>query len=597
MEQIILYVIAALTAILFIAVLAMHRKNKKLHAELNEIIADIQKRASSVKRDQQAGFQQLNQALDAARKTIQEIASDQETDNIKLSQLEEELKEQKKILDFYINIDEAAGGMIADEDASEPERPLEPIEQQNNQHTDNWSDKKIQLDDSEAIAEKLPDEEQEFARNYIETCQHNVFITGKAGTGKSFLLDVFRRTTGKKHIVLAPTGIAALNVKGATLHTTFGYRNLVDLDVDDINWDTFKLKDEKQEVLRKVNTIIIDEISMVRADTFDKIDRILKLITGVEEPFGGKQMILFGDLFQLPPVAKKPEIDYLKDRYGGIFFFNSDAYKQGDFKFIELTHNHRQKNDRQYFEILNRIRMGHTTDQDIALLNTRYTPDQSVYDRFINLFPTKAEANKVNQEQMDQLLTKEYTYTAKILLDSRTNQNTNLENIFPVLSELKLKLGASVMMVSNDASHRWVNGTIGIVKSLTDDKIYVSFGKNRVFDILPSEFEEYEIKYKNNKLYYETIFKVLQYPMIPAYAITIHKSQGQTYEKIACDIDRCFATGQAYVALSRCVSLEGLHLKSQVSAGSIKVNHDILDFYLSQMKNDLLRNKASAYHD
>lgn len=446
----------------------------------------------------------------------------------------------------------------------------------------------IQEEDSELITEDLLDTEQSFARKYIESNNSNVFITGKAGTGKSFLLDVFRRTTEKKHIVLAPTGIAALNVKGATLHTTFGYDNLEKLKVEDINSKTLKLKDEKQEVLCKVEAIIIDEISMVRADTFDKIDRILRTVTGEDIPFGGKQMILFGDLFQLPPVANKDEIDYLNKRYGGIFFFNSEAYKQGDFQFIELTHNHRQKSDERFFEILNRIRIGQVTDKDIETLNTRYTPEQSVYDRYINLFPKKADANKVNQEQLEKLPTEEFVYTAQVLLDSKNEQNSKLENVFPILINLKLKIGASVMMVANDPEHRWVNGTLGIVKSLSKDTIYVSFGKDKVYEIRQQEFDQYEIKYKNNELDYEKIYSVSQYPLIPAYAITIHKSQGQTYGNVACDINNCFASGQAYVALSRCVSLEGLHLKSKVTSVNIMVDHDIVDFYQTQLKRNLI---------
>ena len=184
--------------------------------------------------------------------------------------------------------------------------------------------------------------------------------------------------------------------------------------------------------------------------------------------------------------------------------------------------------------------------------------------------------------------TEEYVYTAQVLIDHKKELNTHLEKAFPVLSKLKLKLGASVMMVANDPEHRWVNGTLGIVKKLSKDTIYVSFGKDKVYEIHRQEFDEYEIKYINNELDYEIIYSVSQYPLIPAYAITIHKSQGQTYKNVACDVSNCFATGQAYVALSRCVSLEGLHLKSKVTAGNIKVDHDIVDFYQTQLKRNLL---------
>lgn len=170
-----------------------------------------------------------------------------------------------------------------------------------------------------------------------------MFITGKAGTGKSFLLDVFVRATSKKTIKLAPTGIAALNIGGATLHSTFGYNNLENISLEDISASTIQLKSDKVRILIEVDTIIIDEISMVRVDTFDKIDKILRMFNKSAKPFGGKQMIVFGDLFQLPPIAKLQETKYLTDYYGGIFFFNSNAYSNGGFKFIELSTTHRQK--------------------------------------------------------------------------------------------------------------------------------------------------------------------------------------------------------------------------------------------------------------
>lgn len=570
-------------------------ENLKSIKECNEKIRTIQNRCDDLSKHQESTIQSFSHEIDVLHNYVLErMNAQEERQDTLISDLEtfrKELEEQKKELDFYIGIDKAAETLSIDENAEEREKLLLKAQKQISKYDGEKAvgeNDGIQEEDSELITEDLLDTEQSFARKYIESNNSNVFITGKAGTGKSFLLDIFRSTTEKKHIVLAPTGIAALNVKGATLHTTFGYDNLEKLKVEDINSKTLKLKDEKQEVLSKVEAIIIDEISMVRADTFDKIDRILRTVTGEDKPFGGKQMILFGDLFQLPPVADKNEIDYLNQKYGGIFFFNSEAYKLGNFQFIELTHNHRHESDERFFEILNRIRIGQATDKDIETLNTRYTPEQSAYDRYINLFPKKVDANKVNQEQLDKLHTEEFIYTAQVLIDQKKGLTTHLEKVFPVLSKLKLKLGASVMMVANDPAHRWVNGTLGIVKSLSKDTIYVSFGKDKVYEIRQQEFDQYEIKYKNNELDYEIIYSVSQYPLIPAYAITIHKSQGQTYKNVACDVNNCFATGQAYVALSRCVSLEGLHLKSKITAGNIMVDHDIVDFYQMQIKRNLL---------
>lgn len=412
-------------------------ENQKSIKECNEKIRTMQNRCDELSKNQKSTFQSLSHEVDVLHNYVLEnMNAQEERQNTLISDFEtfrKELEEQKKKLDFYIRIDEAAEALSIDESAEEREELLLKAQKQISKYDGEKAVEEtdgIQEEDSELITEDLLDTEQSFARKYIESNNSNVFITGKAGTGKSFLLDVFRRTTEKKHIVLAPTGIAALNVKGATLHTTFGYDNLEKLKVEDINSKTLKLKDEKQEVLCKVEAIIIDEISMVRADTFDKIDRILRTVTGEDIPFGGKQMILFGDLFQLPPVANKDEIDYLNKRYGGIFFFNSEAYKQGDFQFIELTHNHRQKSDERFFEILNRIRIGQVTDKDIETLNTRYTPEQSVYDRYINLFPKKLMQIKLIRNNWKNCPRKNLSILLKFCLIQKMNKTQNWKMYF-----------------------------------------------------------------------------------------------------------------------------------------------------------------------
>lgn len=474
--------------------------------------------------------------------------------------LQAALIEQTKKLDYFLNIEKAAGEIAVDEDPEARAQALEAV----------------------IRGEKSLDDEQELARRYMETSRENLFITGKAGTGKSFLLDAFRGLTKKSNIVLAPTGIAAVNVNGATLHSTFGFYNLVELGVDKISEGTIRLKSEKRLALQSVDTIIIDEISMVRADTLDKIDRILRVVNRSNKLFGGKQMIIFGDLFQLPPIAKGDEWKYLNIKYGGIFFFRSYAFKEGNFKFIELTQNHRQAEDVTYFDVLNRIREGITTDEDIELLNSRLTLTENVYDRYLALVPTKAEADAINNGNIDRLPPQDFIYNAKIVMDERTNKNRSLDNTFQIKDRLRLRKGAFVMIVANDPDHRWVNGSIGIVSDLSYDRIVVSFGPGRGFSVAPLEFEEQEITYADGEITYKTVFKVMQYPIVPAYAITIHKAQGQTFKRILCDLEHCFASGQAYVALSRCTSLEGLHLKSLVSPASVKVDPDVLDFYESQ---------------
>lgn len=529
---------------------------------------------------EQQNEKQQRQIEDATKKL--DVANNQidiyyrEIENLKTL-----LNNVNRELDFYKNIEEASGNLNAQNHENSHQQLLyEATKQIDDEHSNPTSDTKQHYKDKKALL----DSEQSTTYDEIEGSCENFFITGKAGTGKSFLLDVIRNTTQKTNIVLAPTGIAALNVNGATLHSTFGYHNLVNLEIDAISDTTISLKSEKRLILRQASCIIIDEISMVRADTFDKIDRILKVVNHSDKPFGGKQILLFGDLFQLPPISKSKEQEYLMDRYGGIYFFFADAYKRGNFHFKELTINHRQKDDKNYFLILNRIRDGSLTDTDIEILNTRVVKDESVYDRFTTLLPTKAEVEFLNKHHIDQLNSKGYTYQAKIVFNKYPNNNPNLEGVFPIANSLYLKKGALVMMVANDPEHRWVNGTLGIVNSLSDQSISVSINK-RTYDISPYEFTEQEVTYVNGKITYENVLSVYQYPIIPAYAITIHKSQGQTYQNIVCDIDKCFANGQAYVALSRCESLRGLHLKRPISDASIHVDKSVLNFYYENIKN------------
>ena len=593
---------------------SIHSDLTKIESTEEEISDSIDKLKKETENAINETKQHADELYDNLARQLEEkvnaLTSILESLNEESSQLRDELNKQKKKLNFYANIDEAAENLIIKEDTQERNRKLEAIRKQisskekETKYSQSSADGESQLPISETILgsnqekneyeieeqyeEGGLDPEQEYARRYMDDTNDNVFVTGKAGTGKSFLLDAFRLTTNKSIIVLAPTGIAALNVNGATLHSTFGYNNLVSLGVDEITEDKIKLKKAKWTVLEHVDTIVIDEISMVRADVFQRVDRILKVIHQSDLPFGGKQMVVFGDLFQLPPIATKPEYEFLHDKFGGIYFFHSDAFKAGSFKFIELTFNHRQKEDKEFFEILNRIRVGETTEADLDKLNARYTPDQSAYDRITALFPRKEDAERVNRDQMEKIESAEFTFKAKTILDKQNNENTTIEKSFPISEELHLRLGAIVMMVANDPEGRWVNGTVGIVKDLSKNRIVVSFGEGKNYEIHPLEFDEQEITYVDGKITYEKVYSVTQYPIVPAYAITIHKSQGQTYKEVMCDVKKCFANGQAYVALSRCASLEGLHLKNIITPASIRVDHEVVDFYRSQLASDLL---------
>lgn len=430
------------------------------------------------------------------------------------------------------------------------------------------------------------DPEQYTASTLMETTNDHFFITGKAGTGKSFLLNAFVNASQKKTLKVSPTGIAALNIGGSTIHTAFGFDNLERLDVQDINSRNIKLSSNKKYVLREIDTLIIDEISMVRVDTFDKIDRILRVITENDLLFGGKQIIAFGDLFQLPPIITDNKVEmHLRRIYGGIYFFNSNAYRNGNFRFIELETNHRQNQDAEFFEILNRMREGNISNEDISLINKRNDGVDLELKRIVRLFPKKADAESVNREELNRIPSRLYTYYASIIYNRDNMQKINYYSNFPISPILTLKKGALVMMVNNDSDKRWVNGTLGIISNLSDEMIKVTINDTE-YEVHPHIFESKEATINNGKIEYEVVLRIQQYPIILGYAITIHKSQGQTYQKLACDITKCFAPGQAYVALSRCSTLGGIHLLNRINGAQIAVDSDIKDFYLTAKQRE-----------
>ena len=427
------------------------------------------------------------------------------------------------------------------------------------------------------------DEEQKAAFRAMENTNENFFITGKAGTGKSFLLRMFERGTSKKVLKLAPTGVAALNIGGATIHSVFGFNNLEQTDIDDISERTVSLSSSTQVVLREIETIIIDEISMVNADIFEKISEILKQVAKSNKPFGGKQMLIFGDVFQLPPVVGREEEKRLKNRFGGVFFFDSAAYRDGKFNFIELKINHRQEGDHRFFEVLNHVREGNLTDEDLDLVNQRVVKDPDALRRIVRLYPKRKDAERVNSEELDKIPAREHSFEAVIDINKLRDKVIDIEKYFQVSAVLKLKKGALVMLTKNDAGKRWVNGTLGIVSRIEDGHVFVTIN-DMEHEVTPEAFEQREPVYEDGEISYRVVLRVVQFPILLAYAITIHKSQGSTYKRIACDPYDCFAPGQAYVALSRCESLSGLHLLKALSPEKIKVDFHVKEFYLEQSK-------------
>lgn len=420
--------------------------------------------------------------------------------------------------------------------------------------------------------------EQKNIFELIEKSNNNFFITGKAGTGKSFLLKYFKEHTSKNVLYTAPTGIAAINIGGITIHSAFGFDNLK----DGINF--FKLN-SLTSVLKNSDVLVIDEISMVRVDVLEQIDKILKYANYNQKPFGGKQVILFGDIFQLSPVATYTEKRYFKDKYGDIYFFNSNAYKNGNFMVKELRIIHRQTT-KDFIDILNNIREGKLSNNQMELLNRHCI--NKFPSNIVQLVPTKALSKKINFDNLCKINMKEYNYQANI------SYNTNIKNIKTVNPNdymcdfnLKLKVGATIMMVSNDNEYgRWVNGTFGIVSALGENYIKVII-ENNEYNVERADFIKYRCYYnrEKKKLTYIQESCVSQYPLILAYAITIHKSQGMTYQEVICNLDGCFASGQVYVALSRCANFEKLYLVHRIDLKVILVNNDILKFYNQKIKS------------
>ncbi len=421
------------------------------------------------------------------------------------------------------------------------------------------------------IDESTLDDDQKRLYEIMENTNDNLFVTGKAGTGKSYLLNFFRQRTCKRVLFTAPTGIAALNIKGVTLHKAFGFDNLQ-------SGPPFKISNNQKKLLERIDTIVIDEISMVRVDVFDYISMMLSEIMESENPFGGKQVIVFGDLFQLPPIYKD-DFAIIKKRYGGHFFFNAKCYSESCFVYEELNRIHRiKKNDVSYMDALNRIRMGTETDKDIEFLNERFF--EECPNGVIHLAPTKNKVDQINKNNLGKLITRKYLYHA-IIEDGGKFIN---QNDFLCSFELELKEGALVMMIANDSEYnRWVNGTLGIVSKLTESSVSV-FIDGVEYSIGKHTFQTYKCEYDEDedKIVYKVDQAVTQYPLILAYAITIHKSQGMTYKQAICDVDGSFATGQAYVALSRCSSYDGLYLGNKLSKKDIKVSEECVKFYERQ---------------
>ena len=413
------------------------------------------------------------------------------------------------------------------------------------------------------------------ALEIMENSSKSVFITGRAGTGKSTLLTYFSKTTAKKTVVLAPTGVAALNVKGQTIHSFFKFRpNMTPERVRKLRHG-----DTGKKIYKELDAIIIDEISMVRADLLDCVDKFLRLNGPLEnKPFGGIQMIFIGDLYQLSPVVTNADREIFKTLYKTPYFYGAHVFEFFEMEFVELQKVYRQ-HDQKFIDLLNSVRNSTINAKGLALLQERYKPDfvPAAGDFYVYLTTTNAMAETINTAQLAKLDTPALIFSGEI------DGEFGKENL-PTAIDLKIKAGAQIMMLNNDTEGRWVNGSIGEIKGLIqnakgEDIIIADLGDESTVEIEPFCWEIYRSFINEGQLASEVIGTFTQYPLMLAWAVTIHKSQGKTFDNVIIDIGNgAFAHGQTYVALSRCTSLEGLVLVKPLLKRHIWTDFNVVEF-------------------
>lgn len=420
-----------------------------------------------------------------------------------------------------------------------------------------------------------------------------LFMTGRAGTGKSTFLKYITRNTTKKHVVLAPTGIAAVNVGGVTLHSFFKipFKPLLPDDPEfkiDRLRKRLKYNREHVKLIKELELIIIDEISMVRADILDFVDKVLRVYSGnMRVPFGGKQLLLVGDIFQLEPVVTSDMRDVLRVYYPNSYFFSAKVFGELSLVQIELRKVYRQQNA-EFVAMLDRFRTGTPSPHDMALLNSRVRPDarHGGKDFVMTLATRRDMVNSINDSHLSQLKSKSVIYVGEI-------NDEFPEGALPSPKELELKAGAQVVFIKNDRDKRWVNGTIGKVYCATADKLEIEFenGDRHVVEREVWENIVYKYNEKNKTVDEKLIGTYTQYPIRLAWALTIHKSQGLTFNKVIIDVGNgAFSGGQTYVALSRSTSLEGITLQNPVTGRDVFVSQAITEFSRQSNSRTLISN-------
>jgi ATP-dependent exoDNAse (exonuclease V) alpha subunit len=419
------------------------------------------------------------------------------------------------------------------------------------------------------------------AHEILEKTKKHLFISGKAGTGKSTLLNYFRHNTTKRVVVLAPTGVAAVNIEGETIHSFCRFQP--NITTEYAKKAGYKQKSSK--LINNLETIIIDEISMVRADLLDCVDIFLRAAREIDQPFGGVQMVFIGDLYQLPPVIRSEEKMILEQIYRSPFFFDANVIDQlksplygTEIEYIELKKIYRQK-DQDFINLLNNIRNKTVNELQIQKINAKLmSKDHIPSDKYIFLTSTNALAQQKNNEKLAQLSGKKRLFEGEIEGDFDTNR-------LPTEIDLVLKKGARVMFMNNDPNGRWINGTLGTVIAInTFDEISVEIDNGETVEVQPFTWKMYKSNFnqKTNMIEYEVTGTFTQIPVKLAWAVTIHKSQGKTFDNVVIDIGYgTFAHGQMYVALSRCTNFDGILLKKPIKKHHVILDQRVVGFFNS----------------